>query len=596
MSQIDFSERINDNTNKEAILKKSSDRTSTFRLVEFILGAALSYICFRYLNKMAGWTAIMLTIAAFVLLVKRHGVIKRALEWTRCMIAVNQEYLDRISGKWTNFKDNGNEFSDPEHPYSGDLDIFGNQSLFQAINTGKTHIGRTMLKERLSRPLKDPEHIKRYQKAVKELAGKLDFCQALQCEGMQSRQTGSDPHDLIAYAEDQKTLFRNKKWENIFYILPALTLLSVVFASLGLLISPGVPVLLCAIQLIIMILSTNKLNPIFNSVGKFKDEIMAFGNMIKRIEDEDFTDSALSGLKDKLSGGDKKTSRHLKSLVNIAEAMDIRFSPMLRFLLNIFLLWDYHCVFAIDEWKKQNGNLIRRWIESTGEFEMLTSLAVLPIIYPDWAFPEFMDNGPGIAALALGHPLIPDEKRVCNDITMKKQLCVITGSNMSGKTTLLRTIGINLVLAYAGAPVCAKEMTCSIMDVYTSMRINDDLNSGISTFYAELLRMKLIIDHSKSRESMIFLIDEIFRGTNSTDRTVGAVKVLRALNRSWIIGLISTHDFELCDLENEDKGKIRNYHFTESYSGNRIYFDYKLYPGRSETTNARFLMKMVGIE
>ena len=596
MSRVDFSERINSNISKEALLKKSSDRMSTFRLTEFLAGSALCYFCFRYLNAAAGWGAIILTLAVFIILVKQHGVIKRALEWERCMNTVNQEYLDRINGSWTGFKDNGQEFADPDHPYTGDLDIFGKQSLFQAINTGKTYYGRTMLKERLIRPIKDPEQIKRYQNSVREMAGKIDFCQSLQCEAMQSRQTGSDPHDFIAYAEDQNPLFKNKQWENPFYILPAATVLSIAFASLGLLIPSGVPVLLCAVQIIIMLFSNKKLNPIFSSVGKFKDEIMTFGNMIKRIEDEDFKDPVLLELKGRLSGGSKKTSRHLKKMVNIAEAMDIRYSPMLRFLLNMLFLWDYHCVFAINEWKKQNGSLIKRWIESTGEFEMLSSLAVPLVAHPDWTFPLFTATGSGVTAEELGHVLIPDEKRVCNDIAIKNQILVITGSNMSGKTTLLRTIGINLVLAYTGAPVCAKAMTCSIMDIYTSMRINDDLNSGISTFYAELLRMKMIIDRSKNRDSMIFLIDEIFRGTNSTDRTVGAVKVLKALNKSWIIGLISTHDFELCDLENEDRARVRNYHFTESYKGNSIYFDYKLYSGRSETTNARFLMKMVGIE
>ena len=167
---------------------------------------------------------------------------------------------------------------------------------------------------------------------------------------------------------------------------------------------------------------------------------------------------------------------------------------------------------------------------------------------------------------------------------------------MSGKTTLLRTIGINLVLAYCGAPVCASSLECSLMDIYTSMRISDDLSSGISTFYAELLRIKMMIDVSHKKQDMIFLIDELFRGTNSRDRIIGATSVLKNLNKNWIIGLISTHDFELCNLENETGSKIVNYHFTENYVDNEIHFDYKLRHGRCTTTNAKYLMKMVGIE
>jgi DNA mismatch repair ATPase MutS len=182
----------------------------------------------------------------------------------------------------------------------------------------------------------------------------------------------------------------------------------------------------------------------------------------------------------------------------------------------------------------------------------------------------------------IGHPLIREEECVRNDFVLEKGACVITGSNMSGKTTLLRTVGINLVLAYAGAPVFAERLECGLMDVFTSMRVHDDLGSGISTFYAELLRVKKIIDHSHQEIPMIFLIDEIFIGTNSPDRITGARSVLKNLNRKWIIGLISTHDFELCELEQENRMKIKNYHFTEKYAGNEIKFDYKLKPAGAQ--------------
>lgn len=196
----------------------------------------------------------------------------------------------------------------------------------------------------------------------------------------------------------------------------------------------------------------------------------------------------------------------------------------------------------------------------------------------------------------MGHPLINEKERVVNDFALEDQICIVTGSNMSGKTTLLRTIGVNLVLAYAGAAVCAKGFTCSILDIFTSMRINDDLNSGISTFYAELLRIKTIIEYSKKKQPMLFLIDEVFRGTNSRDRVTGAKNVLMNLNKGWIIGLISTHDFELCDFENDVSGRIFNMHFTETYTDGEIRFDYKLREGRCKTANAKYLMKMVGIE
>lgn len=223
-------------------------------------------------------------------------------------------------------------------------------------------------------------------------------------------------------------------------------------------------------------------------------------------------------------------------------------------------------------------------------------MAVIGQMYPEWAFPVFSGKGLKFAAEGLGHPLIPKDVCVRNDFEINNGACVITGSNMSGKTTLLRTVGINLVLAYSGAPVFAHKLECSVMDIFTSMRVHDDLNRGISTFYAELLRIKMIIDYSHKEQPLIYLIDEIFMGTNSLDRIAGARSVLKNLSKSWIIGLISTHDFELCDLEHESSVKIKNYHFTEKYINNEIKFDYKLRPGRSKTTNAKYLMKMVGIE
>jgi DNA mismatch repair ATPase MutS len=231
-----------------------------------------------------------------------------------------------------------------------------------------------------------------------------------------------------------------------------------------------------------------------------------------------------------------------------------------------------------------------------GIFEALASLAMISQLNPEWCFPEFKKGHLILSADDMGHPLINSQQRVNNDLKLDNQIAVITGSNMSGKTTLLRTIGVNLVLAYAGAPVCARKFDCTIMDVFTSMRISDDLHSGISTFYAELLRIKMIIDFSKNEQDMIFLVDEVFRGTNSRDRVTGARNVLLNLNKPWAIGLISTHDYELCDLENDNSGRITNYYFIESYTEDQIKFDYLLKPGSCKTSNAKYLMKMAGIE
>ena len=274
--------------------------------------------------------------------------------------------------------------------------------------------------------------------------------------------------------------------------------------------------------------------------------------------------------------------------------MGIRHSQ-LYLIINILLLWDYRCLAAIEKWRTDSGVYLEDWIAVLAELEALASLAIISYDHPDWTQPQLYNDQPRLFASQIGHPLL-SEDRVSNDIgTMRKgQVYLITGSNMSGKSTLLRTVGINLVLAYAGAPVCAKEFHCSIFNIYTSMRIRDDLRSNISSFYAELLRIKKMIDAAKRGESVFFLLDEIFRGTNSRDRHAGARVLVKQLSDEGAVGFVSTHDVELGNLADENN-KIKNYHFREEYIEGQLHFDYKLRSGISNTRNAVYLMKMAGI-
>lgn len=306
MTRLDFEKRIRDAKEKEAGLKKQSNRMSTIRLVVFLSGAALACFCFRHAGSLAGWLAVLAALVLFVIFVRKHQTINTELDLARCMISVNQEYLDRITGEWSRFSDRGNEFVDPGHPYTSDLDIFGEQSLFQAINTAKTWYGRNRLAERLRNPMKDSRQIAGYQNAVKELAKKLDFCQTLQCEGMLNKKTGDDPRGLITYAEDGQTLIRRKWLESVLTLLPAITLVSLAFFILNLGMPPIVPGVMILIQLVIMAFGVRVTKAVFSRVVGFKEAIMAYGNIIRRIEDEAFSDPMLAGCKSRLSGGERK--------------------------------------------------------------------------------------------------------------------------------------------------------------------------------------------------------------------------------------------------------------------------------------------------
>jgi DNA mismatch repair ATPase MutS len=579
-------------------------------------------------------------IVVFTMLVIKHLKLKRDLERTQCKIKINQAYNDRISGRWTSFKDTGMDFVDSKHPFSSDLDIFGRSSLFQWINIGNTFFGRTILRDLLISPTKNKDDIINRQKAVNELASKKLFTEELQCEGMLGENIDQDPAKLLAYFEGNRRLFSSDAIKYIFYILPIITVLSVVAMITGMvqgsnILSPLIPLGLIILQLVLTAIGYVRSANTLSMVNLYKAEIEAYGSIIQVIEKAEFNNEYLKQLQGNFASQDKSVAQQLQGLDWLVFAISFRSSALLNFLLNALLLWDYHCIFKLENWKQSYGKGIRKWLETIGEFEALSSLAVVKGINPTWCNPDIVEvtindnNASNINSMncvsnqqptltinkvkvaddntkhqpnslefvseALGHPLIASDKRVYNDFAISNNLGVITGSNMSGKTTLLRTVGINLVLAYAGAPVCADKLRCSMMDIFTSMRITDDLNSGISSFYAELLRIKMIIEHVHTKQPMLFLIDEIFRGTNSKDRILGARSVLRNLSKPWVIGLISTHDFELCDLENEKDVSIKNYHFTEHYIDDEIKFDYKLRSGRCHTTNAKYLMKMVGI-
>ncbi len=573
-----------------------ADKLSNLRFLFFLAAASLIVLAFIYAGKVYGYAILSISVLLFIILIVKHDrAINEANRYHK-MAEINQKCLQRVNGDWTGFSDDGHEYANPHHGYINDLDIFGPASLFQWINTAHTYHGRKLLEQLLANPDKDIENIKKRQEAIKELSSELDFCQDLQCEAMDSRDFSKSPEKLLSYAENGASLFKWTWLKYIFYLLPFITISSFLVWYFGRLYSLYIPSSFLMIQLLINFLGYRKVNTILSNVYTYKTWIEIYQRLLAVVEKQEFADDYLLGLKSALFNKGESASQQIKHLDKIVGAVAFRFNPLVHVLINNILFWDFHCIFALEKWQKKSGASLRKWLQTIGMFEALSSMALISQLNPQWCYPGFETEQLFVAAEDLGHPLINEKDRVVNSLEIKEQLFIVSGSNMSGKTTLLRTIGINLVLAYAGAPVCAREFSCSIMDIFTSMRISDDLNSGISTFYAELLRIKMIIDNSHKEKPMIFLIDEVFRGTNSQDRLEGARNVLMNLNKPWIIGLTSTHDLALCDLENDKSGRIKNYHFTESYSGNEIIFDYILRPGRCKTTNARYLMKMVGID
>lgn len=585
---------INNYKEYEIKLNKQSNKISLYRIITCLMIIVVLFNAYTDEFTMYNSNLILVLVIIFIYNVKRHKEVKRKLKRIRHKIVINERYLSRINGDWVNFKKNGEEFIDKNHPYTSDLDIYGNNSLFQFLNETNTYFGKEILSQFLSPSEKNLDTILKRQKAVKELSKLNYFCENLKCEGMQSEQVSTNPKKIIEYFESDEKVINSWVLRLIISILPILTVL------LPLLIyeSPSQPkqimlLVIILIQVALYIFYLPKLSKVLNEVRKFKKSINNFKSMFMLIEQEKF-ESKLNKDMQKNLVHKKLASKYIKNLEYISDAIDIRHNPLIHIILNIFFLYDFHCLFALEDLRDESGKDIRKWLRTLGFFEALTSIAVLPQLYTDWTYPKITKDIFEINAKNMGHPLINNDKRVYNDLILKNTI-IVSGSNMSGKTTFLRTIGINLILAYTGAPVCATQFTTPILDVYTSMRIQDNLKDNVSTFNAELIRVKKIIDNSRLRTPMIFLIDEIYRGTNTKDRIFGAERTLLQLRKAWIIGAISTHDLDLCSLEKEDNN-FTNYYFSEEYIDNEIRFDYKIKKGISTTRNARYLMKLVGIQ
>lgn len=347
----------------------------------------------------------------------------------------------------------------------------------------------------------------------------------------------------------------------------------------------------------LLFLGNRKRGGELQEVYECKEAIKDYGRMLFRFEKEKFSSEYLKQLQEGLinSSGENASSQ-IRRLEKISDSITNR-GNMMFLPINILLLWDYQCAISLGRWKQESGKKIEGWISAAGNIEALCSLGCLSHDHPEWCFPAIRDEKSIFKARNLGHPLL-GEGMVRNDVAFreKERTLLITGSNMSGKSTLMRTCGISLVMAYAGAPVCADSMECSIMRLYTCMRIGDNLEKNISSFYAELLTIKNIVQASKEPGQVFFLLDEIFKGTNSSDRHTGAEQVILQLIKNGAMGMVSTHDLELGELENETKGIIKNYHFEEQYKDGKISFDYKLREGVSTTRNALYLIRMAGIE
>lgn len=590
-----YEKRANTYAYRNERLTRTINRLSNVRLITFLAGCGLAG--FFYIIQSALWSigVGVLTLVSFAALVIWHQNLRTKQNYSQVLYEIYDQALKRFNGEWKTFPDAGEEFKDSAHPYSEDLDLFGFGSLFQWINTAKTFGGREKLKGWLTAPPKNIEAILKKQEAIKELAKNLAWRQRFLAEARMAKRPMGSPNFIIEWA---KTYDKTYLQLRVLIIARALPVVTITFLLLYLMtskISYWYPLTGAVIQTIILFAGKQR-GKALNAVYSYKENIKIYEKMLEQFEKRSFRSDYLKALKLGLYDRDKQPAfKQIRKLSSIAERIANRDNSMFL-AINIFTLWDIQCMIALESWKETSGRSLARCVDTIAELEALSSLAIIHFDHQDWGIPEIITEKPSIYAVNMGHPLL--KMAVCNDLSLDKHtgILLITGSNMSGKSTLLRTLGINLVLAYAGAPVCAKEFRCSMLQIYTCMRVSDNLGESISSFYAELLRIKQIVSASKHNSNIFFLLDEIFKGTNSQDRHAGAKVLIQQLSKAGAMGMVSTHDLELGSMEHESDRRIRNYHFREYYKNNEIYFDYKLRPGISTTRNAMYLIKMAGID
>ncbi|ORU01124.1 MutS-related protein, family 1 [Anaerovibrio sp. JC8] len=568
--------------------KKRSQAFTTKRTLSFM--ALVVCVAGAYdLNAFWPLGAALIILGYFFYLIRGHSRLNDRLEYEIRRLGVINDYIARYTDQWKEFEDKGADFLERNLTQDIDLNILGPASIYQYISTARTSKGRGLLAGRLRPEPVEAAELKLRQEETGFFAGHVEEAIRLQAISRQIPFNHS-AQPLLDYLQDRQhdpNPFINK----MIFVVPGIALL-LLLASLLKLVPMEIPVVLFIIQLAAALLMLGKNATHITPLYKLNKELISYCHLLGAMKD------MLPGKTGYIDPKEiEEAMAPIARLGKLCALAETRHNFILLFALNALVLLDFHIVRIFIGWQQQYGEKLAHWLDLWHEAEVAISLSVIGHVRPDTVMPELIDSEsrePHIEARALNNLLIPYEEGVPNSISLKPSLNIITGSNMSGKTTWLRTLASSCILAYSGAPVCGREFRLTPVTVLTSIRVNDDLSSGISTFYAELMRIKTMIEASQKDMRVLAVIDEIFKGTNSADRIVGAEAALRQLSRKNLITLVSTHDFELCRIGAEEVPVI-NYHFEEHFQEDKILFDYTMKDGPCKTTNAQFLLKLVGI-
>ncbi len=595
----EYTRRLEDRRQRQIFLSRRERLLGFSRLSVFLVGVLVAFMAF-YFHWFSAWWLVV-PVAVFSVLLFWHERVARAMYRAGRAVAFYERGLTRLKHEWKGKGQTGERFQEEKHPCAADLDLFGPGSLFELLCTARTRTGEETLAAWLKTPAA-PEEIRARQQAIAELKPLLDLREDIALLGA-GASGGVDFAAVVAWGEAPPILHR--LW--LRWVALGIGLLTAATLALWLLTFQDGPLLLfcgmVVVESVFVGMLFQQVQQVLRVVDKRARDLSLLANVLERIERAHFTSPRLRELHEALylpatpGAGRVAPSQRIAKLSGLIDLLNSRrnqfFAP-----IAFLLLWGTQVAFAIEAWRRASGTCVRTWLEIVGQFEALCALAGFAYENPDDPFPEIVTNETCYDGDDLGHPLIPVSACVRNDLHLcgELRLIVISGSNMSGKSTFLRTVGINAVLALAGATVRARRLRLSPVAIGATLRIQDSLQEGKSRFYAELLRVKQLVDLASGKLPLLFLLDEIFAGTNSHDRRVGAQAVVRGLVERGAIGLMTTHDLSLTHIADNLGNRASNCHFADHLENDKMIFDYRMQAGVVNHSNALALMRAVGLE
>ena len=589
---IEYSQRL---LLRRAALNHEQQRSRKIWFWRRVVFAIIALMIILAFEKIVAWWLIAPSVIAFIALMAIHQRVQASVARFERAVKFYERGIARLEDQWSGGGETGERFADKSHPYSEDLDLFGKGSLFELLSTARTKAGEERLASWLLTPAPITEILAR-QQSVAELQPRLDLREDLALLGDEVK-AGAHPEDLVAWAAGRPIFTaRQTQWLQLVALLIGLFSAVAIVMWLGFGYRKTAMIALM-VEATFLFLYRAQIGRVVAEVERPGRELTLLAEILGRLEQERFSSPRLAQLRNALDTDGLPPSRQiarLSRLVQILDSLKNQFFAPIAFVL----LVPAQLALAIERWRQHAGAKIPRWLDAVAEIEALSSLASYAYEHPRDPFPELVEGEVRFDGESLGHPLITESRSVRNDVRLgaAPRALIVSGSNMSGKSTLMRTVGTNVVLALAGAPVRAGRLRLSPLAIGASIHILDSLQTGASRFYAEIMRLRQIVELTRGELPLLFLLDEILSGTNSHDRLIGAEAVVKGLVERGAVGIVTTHDLALTRIVETLDGRAANVHFEDHLENGRMVFDYKMLPGVVRRSNALELMRSVGLE